>query len=227
MEFSSGPGYAYGLWGAVIFNVLLFGWFLLSFLAPRRPAEWRSMGVASAFLVALFTEMYGFPLTIYILSSALGSRLPANPFSHLNGHLWAALLGVPDWGKLAICQIGSVIMVVALVVMGKAWKQIHAARGELVTDGLYRYVRHPQYSALFLFTTGLLIQWPTIVTLLMWPVLVAAYFRLAQREEAELFAWLGEQYRAYMAVTPRFFPRPRARAGQGGDSVPSLPTSWE
>ncbi len=222
MEFGNGPPYAYGLWGVAIFNVLLFGWFLLSFLAPRRPAEWRSMGVASAFLVALFAEMYGFPLTIYVLSSAIGARLPANPFNHLNGHLWAALLGVPNWGKLAICQAGSLIMVAALVLMGKAWKQIHGSPGELVTDGLYRHVRHPQYAALFLFSAGLLVQWPTIPTVVMFPVLVGAYLRLAAREERELLAAFGDRYRLYLAATPRFFPRLRARFGRD-ESVTGLP----
>ena len=224
MEFLTGPAYAYGLWGVVIFNVLLFGWFLLSFLAPRRPAEWRSMGVVSAFLVALFAEMYGFPLTIYALSSAFGSRLPANPFNHLNGHLWATLLGLPDWAKLGICQVGSVIMIAALVVMGKAWKQIHRTRGDLVTDGLYRHMRHPQYSALFLFTLGLLIQWPTIATLLMWPVLAATYLRLARREEAQLLARFGGRYHAYAAVTPRFLPRVQSVHGGANDSVSEAQT---
>lgn len=219
MELGNGPAYAYGLWGAVFFNVLLFGWFLLSFLAPRRPAEWRSMGVVSAFLVALFTEMYGFPLTIYALSSAIGTRLPANPFNHLNGHLWAALLGVPDWGKLAICQAGSIIMVLALVLMGKAWKQIHRAQGDLVTAGLYRHVRHPQYAALFLLSAGLLVQWPTIPTLLMFPVLVAVYVRLAGREERELLIAFGDRYRAYAALTPRFLPRLRGGSGGRGELV--------
>jgi len=206
----------------VVFNVLLFGWFLLSFLAPRRPAEWRSMGVVSAFLVALFTEMYGFPLTIYLLSSAVGIRLPANPFTHLNGHLWAALLGVPDWGKLAICQVGSVIMVLALIAMGKAWRQIHSARGDLVTDGVYRYARHPQYAALLLFSAGLLVQWPTIPALAMFPVLAAAYLRLAAREERELLDAFGDRYRAYAATTPRFLPRLRTRRGADAGTVSPL-----
>ncbi|MDR5694589.1 MAG: isoprenylcysteine carboxylmethyltransferase family protein [Armatimonadota bacterium] len=202
-----GSRYDYGLWWGVAFNVLLFGSFVLSFLSPQRRAEWRSMGVLSAFLVALFTEMYGFPLTIYILSSLLGYRFPTpNPFNHLNGHLWATLLGAPNWAKLLICQVGSLIMIAGLIIMGKAWKQIHRAKGELVTDGLYGYMRHPQYFGLFLFIVGLLIQWPTLITLLMGPILLVMYYRLAKREEEELEERFGDRYRQYREVTPAWIP---------------------
>lgn len=202
-----GSQYDYGLWWAVLLNVLLFGSFVLAFLAPQRRAEWRSLSVLSAFLVALFTEMYGFPLTIYILSSVLGYRLPTpNPFNHLSGHLWATLLGAPNWAKLLICQIGSLIMIAGLIIMGKAWKQLHRAKGELVTDGLYGLMRHPQYFGLSLFVGGLLIQWPTLITLLMGPILWVMYYRLARREEEELEKRFGDRYRRYREVTPALLP---------------------
>ncbi len=199
--------YDYGWWSATILNSLLFGGFVLSFLAPTQRHEWRSFGVFLAFIVALFTEMYGFPLTIYLLTSLLGGLLPlTDPFRHLNGHLWVSLFGGPDWLKQVVCQMGSVAMLGGLLLMGIGWRHIHGAHGGLTTSSVYSSMRHPQYSGLLLITTGMVIQWPTLPTLLMWPVLVVAYYRLARREEAVLLARFGDAYRQYMAHVPAFVP---------------------
>ncbi len=209
--------YGYGLWSLVAFNALFFLFFILSFLAPVRWREWRSLGVTTAFVVALFTEMYGFPLTIYILTAVLGNRYPAlNPFSHASGHLWVTLLGGGATMMTVIHVLSNGLMLAGLIIMGIGWWKIHRARGGLVMNGLYRWVRHPQYSGLFLITIGLLIQWPTIVTLLTFPVLIAMYVRLARREEHEMEAHFGGKYRLYRAFTPAFFPWPRL-----GGMVPS------
>jgi protein-S-isoprenylcysteine O-methyltransferase Ste14 len=200
--------YDYGLWSMVLFNVILFGAFVFGFLRPIKKYEWRTLGVFAAFIVALFTEMYGFPLTIYVLLSLFGSKLGiVDPFQHVNGHLLGTLFGAPEWVKLVICQIGGFLMLAGLIIMGKGWKQIHAAQGGLVTNEIYAHMRHPQYSGLLLVTIGMLIQWPTLITLVMWPILTYAYYRLALREEREVEAQFGEEYARYKANVPAFVPR--------------------
>jgi protein-S-isoprenylcysteine O-methyltransferase Ste14 len=211
--------YGYGFWSLVVFNAAFFVIFVLSFLTPLRRRDWRSFGVYSAFIVALFTEMYGFPLTIYILTSILGSRYPAlNPFSHASGHLWVTLLGGGAAMMTVIHVVSNLLMFGALVIIARGWRQVHRAQGGLVTDGLYAWIRHPQYSGLFLITIGLLIQWPTVVTLLTWPILLLMYGRLAHREEADMERQFGDAYRAYAARVPRFVPRLRPGGSSGVSS---------
>ena len=206
-----GIPFGYGLWSLVAVNAALFIFFVLSFLAPVKRREWRSFGVFSAFVIALFTEMYGFPLTIYLLTAVLGSRYPAlNPFSHASGHLWITFLGGGAWMSVLIHLVSNGLMLGGLLLMGAGWRQIHRATGALVTDGVYAWVRHPQYLGLFLITVGMLIQWPTIVTGATWPVLMVVYYRLARREEREAEARYGEAYRAYRARVPMFVPRLRS-----------------
>jgi protein-S-isoprenylcysteine O-methyltransferase Ste14 len=200
--------FAYGFWFLVIVNVGLFAFFIISFLTPVKKIEWRSMGVTLAFFVALFTEMYGFPLTIYILTGILGSKYPAlNPFSHASGHLWLAFLGGGKVMLAVIHIISNGIMIIGFIIMWKGWKLVHGAKGELVTEGPYSHVRHPQYSGLFLIMIAMLIQWPTIITALMFPILVYIYYRLSVREEREMLKTFGEEYKKYMDEIPMFIPR--------------------
>lgn len=227
-----GIPYGYGFWSLVAFNALFFLFFLLSFLAPVKRREWRSFGVTTAFIVALFTAMYGFPLTIYILTAVLGSRYPAlNPFSHASGHLWVTLFGGGAAMMTLIRLVSNGLMLAGLIIMGAGWRKIHRAQGALVTDGIYRWVRHPQYSGLFLIAIGLLIQWPTIVTLVTFPVLIGMYIRLARREEQEMEAVFGGKYLLYKAATPAFFPWGRRGSGDhlravDEGTIPSLEERW-
>jgi len=203
----SGSGYAYGMWVVVAFNVGLFLFFTLSFLKPRGSQEWRSMGVVTAFFIALFAEMYGFPLTIYLLTGWLGDAYPAlEPFSHKLGHLWVVVLGGSTLAWAVVMALSLTLMLMGYTLLSKGWTQIHAARGGLVTDGIYVYARHPQYTGLFLVIIGFLVQWPTILTVIMAPILLFAYVHLARVEERRAEAEFGEEYNEYVRKTPAFFP---------------------
>jgi methanethiol S-methyltransferase len=202
---------AYGLWPLVIVNTAVFILFAFSFARPRTGRDWRSFGAFSAFLVALFTEMYGFPLTIYLLSGWLGSRYPGlDLFGHNTGHLWTTLLGWQGDPHFSPFHLLSFLFIGGgFALLSAAWKVLYRAQreGELATSGPYAYLRHPQYAAFTLILLGFLLQWPTLLTLIMFPILLAMYVRLARREEAEVSAHFGAAYAEYAANTPAFFPR--------------------
>jgi protein-S-isoprenylcysteine O-methyltransferase Ste14 len=202
---------AYGLWSLVVINSAVFIIFAFSFTRPRTARDWRSFGAFVAFLVALFTEMYGFPLTIYLLSGWLSSRYPGlDLFSHEAGHLWETLLGWRgDPHVNPVHLLSNVLIGGGFILLASAWRILYEAQRthRLATTGPYAYVRHPQYMGFILIMLGFLLQWPTLPTLVMFPILVVMYVRLARREEREALAEFGEAYARYAANTPAFFPR--------------------
>src|SRR5918994_3628294 len=202
---------AYGLWSLVIIISAIFIIFAFSFTKPRTTRDWRSFSAFSAFIIALFVEMYGFPLTIYLLSGWLVRRYPGVDFlSHDAGHLLNTLIGWkidPHFDPLHI--LSNIIIVGGFILLSAAWKVLYDAQRTmtLATTGPYAYVRHPQYDGFILIMLGFLLQWPTLVTLIMFPILLTMYVRLARREEREVLTEFGEKYRSYMVSTPAFFPR--------------------
>lgn len=187
---------AYGLWGLVIINSLIFIFFAFSFFKPQTARDWRTLGSFSAFLVAYFTEMYGFPLTIYLLSGWLSKQFPGvDLFSHDSGHLLHTLLGIKGDPHFDVFHILSIVLIVAgFWLLSSSWRVLYQAQryGTLAITGPYRYVRHPQYVAFIVVMFGFLLQWPTLVTLIMFPILVVIYVRLSLREEKEVESRFGE-----------------------------------
>jgi protein-S-isoprenylcysteine O-methyltransferase Ste14 len=212
---------AYGLWSLVIINSAFFIIFAFSFFKPNSRRDWRTFGLYSAFIVALFTEMYGFPLTIYFLSGWLQSQFPeVNWLSHDAGHLLEMMFGWrtnPHFGPFHILSM--VFIVAGFWLLASSWPVLYKAvqENKLATYGPYARIRHPQYVAFVLVMFGFLLQWPTIITLLMFPILVWIYARLARAEEQEVEASFGDQWREYAARTPRFIPRRSNIFGQEGN----------
>lgn len=201
---------AYGLWPLVTINSAIFIFFAFSFIKPKTRLDWRSLGAFSAFIVALFVEMYGFPLTIYFLSGWLQSHFPQSDIlTHGSGHLWHTLFGFRgDPHTNPIHLFSNVMIFAGFYITYRAWLVLHAAQkeGKLATTGPYGFVRHPQYDGFILVMLGFLIMWPTLLTLAMFPVLVVVYFRLARQEEKLVRQEFGKAYDKYAIVVPAFLP---------------------
>lgn len=203
-------GSAYGLWFLVVINSAIFIIFAFSFYHPKTKRDWRTFGGFSAFVIALFTEMYGFPLTIYLLSGWLESKFPKlNVFSHDAGHLWHTVFGMKGDAHFDVFHIASYVFILGgFFLLSSAWSVLFKAQkvGALATTGPYKHIRHPQYVAFILVMFGFLLQWPTLLTLVMFPILVYFYIRLASSEEREALKDFGDIYKSYMKTVPAFFP---------------------
>jgi len=182
-----------GRWDLVLVSVILFAAFLLC-IPLKKNVNWRAHGAYTAFIIALFAEMFGFPLTIYFISSYFGQVMFQHTFLD-----YMTSIGMP---------IGYIITGVGLLFVIAGWRPIYQSE-EFVTKGAYRLLRHPQYLGFLLIAGGWLIHWPTIPTMIMWPILVFLYYHLAKKEEKEMEKRLGEKYKEYKQSVPMFIPKLR------------------
>lgn len=194
-----------GVWALAAIMIVVASWVLYRYLAPKTWHEWASAGLVQAFIIALYAEMYGFPLTIYLLVRFFGLDSP-----DLNASLWSTLLGMGELGMLISMLLGYALLFVGIGIFIQGWRQLYHARqkNQLITTGLYRFVRHPQYTGLFigLFGEGI-VHWPTLFSVAIFPVIVVAYYLLARSEEKKVLEQFGDEYRAYQDRVPMFIPR--------------------
>ena len=195
-----------GIWGLTAVMVVIASWVLYRYMAPKGWREWSRAGLVQAFIIALYAEMYGFPLTLYLLTGFLGIDIP---FLHESGHLWAALFGWGALGAMVEMLVGYIIVFFGISLLIEGWREVYLATKQerLATDGLYGVVRHPQYTGIFFAVFGQLIHWPTVPTVILFPVVVWAYYRLAMREERRMIERFGEPYEDYRRRVPMFLPR--------------------
>ena len=193
----------YGDWIMVAVWVILFGIFIV-FIPFNKKSQRRPTSVYLGFVIALAFEMFGIPLSMYVVTWAIGVNLP-------QGILWQHTLQqyIGYWGMyigLGLNMIGALLVIQGWQVIHKNYWNKEEGKGTLVTGGIYAYARHPQYTGFLLITLGLLVHWATIPLLIMWPILVALYYRLAKKEEREMEKEFGDEYVEYKRRTHMFFP---------------------
>lgn len=194
-----------GMWGLAVIVIVIVSWLLYRYLAPQSWKEWGRAGVLQAFIIAFYAEMYGFPLTIYLLARVFGLDVVWSD----GINLWAQLFGTPV-AHIVAMLLGYGIVFAGATLVAEGWRAIHRARreGRLETKGVYARMRHPQYTGLFLIVFGEgVVHWPTVVSVVAFPIIVVAYWLLARREERDMVEEYGAAYREYMSRVPMFVPR--------------------
>ncbi|MBI3067562.1 MAG: isoprenylcysteine carboxylmethyltransferase family protein, partial [Betaproteobacteria bacterium] len=120
----------------------------------------------------------------------------------------------PHFGPFHVAS--DLLIIAGFALLAMSWRVLYEAQRahRVAMTGPYAYLRHPQYAAFMLIMVGFLLQWPTVITAGMFPILVLMYVRLARHEERDAIAEFGEEYIRYAARTPAFLPHPRREEGQ-------------
>ena len=188
----------------VILNFVLLAIFVL-LIGFRKKLTRLPASIYVAFIVALYIEMYGFPLTMYFFTWAFGSGQVATLW-----YLLTAIIGEETFFSVfmgAIVPVSNVIIITGMLLVIFGWTKIFRAKDQLITTGIYSYVRHPQYLGFLLITLGMNVLWVTFSTLALWPVLAFLYYRLAKEEDNQNEEKFGEEFMKYKNDVPMFFPK--------------------
>ena len=190
-------------WFGVLFFAVLYSLVLL-FIPFYKKMDKKPRGTYIAFIIAFAIEMHGIPFSMWVISWIIGKNLP-------EGILWGHTLitSIGFWGM----YINIACAAIALFLIMNGWYNIHkkywseeTGKGSLVKKGVYRYIRHPQYTGLLLLSFGMMIEWATLPLLILYPVMMVMYIRLAKREEKDMLNEFGDEYKEYMKTTKMFIP---------------------
>jgi len=190
-------------WGSVVFFVLVYA-VAIAFIPFYKKMDKKPATAYMAFVLAFAIEMHGIPLSMYTISALIGKQLP---YGVMWGHTLFDQIGYTGM------YISIILSLMALVLISNGWYHIYhkywsadEGKGRVVKTGVYRYIRHPQYTGFLLITVGMLFNWATLPTLIAWPIMVWIYVRLAKREEKDMIEEFGEEYVMYMKKTKMFIP---------------------
>ena len=193
-------------WGAAAISIVVVSWFFYRYVVPKSWREWTRAGIVQAFIIAFYAEMYGFPVTIYLLARLFNLDVAGNFW---DGNLWIYLTGRPE-AMLVSMIIGYMIAFFGITLLIAGWREVYRAnkQGRLATGAPYALVRHPQYTGIFLMLFGEgVVHWPTVFSLTAFPIVVIAYALLARKEERQMIEKFGDEYRQYQRRVPMFLPR--------------------
>jgi methanethiol S-methyltransferase len=193
------------VWGAAAISIVLVSWGVYRLLLPKGAREWARAGLVQAFIIAFYAEMYGFPVTVYLLSRIFNLDVGS---TFWDGNLWVYLTGT-QWAMRASMTVGYTVVVFGVMLMIAGWREVYRAtkKARIATGGPYALMRHPQYTGMFLALFGEgVVHWPTLFSLTAFPIIVAAYSLLARKEEQQMIDRFGDKYREYQQRVPMFWP---------------------